>query len=135
MRLKPGVGRSRAVTWRHAIPVLTLFAGTLFAASASTARGTDLRGGSRTKVTELISQEQRGYQGPQAVYRRLRRQVDELGRRAGRTDARVRAAQQDADRLAAVSGFTPVSGRGVRVSLDDAPRVRHVPDGTSPDDL
>src|SRR3954468_7166741 len=108
MRLKPGVGRSRAVTWRHAIPALTLFAGTLFAASASTAHGTDLRGGSRTKVTELISQEQRAYQGSQTTYRRLLRQVDQLGRRAGRTDAGVRAAQQDADRLSAASGFSPV---------------------------
>jgi uncharacterized protein YlxW (UPF0749 family) len=135
MEVKPGYRRSRAFSWRHAIPVLTLFAGTLFAASASTARGTDLRGGSRTKVTELISQEQRQYQRSQATYRRLRRQVDQLGRRAGRTDARVRAAQQDADRLAAASGFTPVSGRAVRVSLDDAPRGRHVPDGSKPDDL
>jgi uncharacterized protein YlxW (UPF0749 family) len=135
MRLKPGVGRSRAVTWRHAIPALTLFAGTLFAASASTAHGTDLRGGSRTKVTELISQEQRGYQQSQNTYRRLHRQVDQLGRQAGRRDARVRAAQQNADRLAALSGFTPVSGRAVRVSLDDAPRDRRIAGDPSPDDL
>src|SRR3954453_4271176 len=107
MGVKPGIARSRTLTWRHAIPALTLFAGTLFAAGASTAHGTDLRGGSRTKVTELISQEQHEYQVSQAGYRRPRRQVDELGRRAGRTDARVRTAQQDADRLAAASGFTP----------------------------
>src|SRR5881394_3931493 len=107
MGVKPGDGTARAVTWRHAIPVLTLFAGTLFAASASTAHGTDLRGGSRTKVTELISQEQRRYQESQGAYRRLHRQVDSLTRQAGRSDARVRAAQEDADRLAARSGFIP----------------------------
>jgi uncharacterized protein YlxW (UPF0749 family) len=135
MGLKPGVGRSSPVTWRHAIPALTLFAGTLFTASASTAHGTDLRGGSRTKVTELISQEQRGYQGSQDTYRRLHRQVDELGRQAGRRDARVLSAQQDADRLAALSGFTPVSGQAVRVALDDAPRDRRAPGNPSPDDL
>lgn len=135
MEVKPRDGRSRAITWRHVIPVLTLFAGTLFAASASTAHGTDLRGGSRTKVTELISQEQRGYQGAQHTYRRLHQQVDELGRQAGQRDARVRTAQQNADRLAALSGFTPVSGRAVRVSLDDAPRDRRVAGDPSPDDL
>src|SRR3569833_1129469 len=135
MEVKPRDGRSRAITWRHAIPVLTLFAGTLFAASARTAHGTDLRGGSRTKVTELISQEQRGYQGAQHTYRRLQQQVDELGRQAGQRDARVRAAQQNADRLAALSGFTPVTGRAVRVSLDDAPRDRRVPGDPSPDGL
>ncbi|WP_246121632.1 DUF881 domain-containing protein [Actinoallomurus bryophytorum] len=107
----------------------------MFSASASTAHGTDLRGGSRTKVTELIAQEQRGYQGSQNTYRQLRRQVDELGRQAGRRDARVLAAQQDADRLAALSGFTAVSGRAVRVSLDDAPRDQRVPGEPSPDDL
>jgi uncharacterized protein YlxW (UPF0749 family) len=135
MEVKPRDGRSRAITWRHAIPVLTLFAGTLFAASASTAHGTDLRGGSRTKVTELISQEQRGYQRAQHTYRRLHQQVDELGRQAGQRDARVRAAQQNADRLAALSGFTPVSGQAVRVALDDAPRDRRAPGNPSPDDL
>src|SRR3569833_1449764 len=83
MEVKPRDGRSRAITGRHASPVLTLFAGSLFAASASTAHGTDLRGGSRTKVTELISQEQRGYQGAQHTYRRLHQQVAALGREAG----------------------------------------------------
>ncbi len=134
---KPGgdqAGNRKSVTWRHAIPLLTLFAGTLFAASASTAHGTDLRGGDRTKVTELIAQEQRRYQGFQEAYRRLHRQVDELGRQAGRRDARVQAAQREADRLAVGSGFTPLSGRAVRVSLDDAPRDR-VPGDPSPDDL
>ncbi len=138
MTEKPGsdqAGTRKSVTWRHAIPLLTLFAGTLFAASASTAHGTDLRGGSRTKVTELIAQEQRRYQISQETYRRLHREVDELGRQAGRRDARVQAAQRAADSLAMRSGFTPVAGRGVRVSLDDAPRDRRVPGDPSPDDL
>ncbi|MCW2861927.1 MAG: hypothetical protein JWP48_3635 [Actinoallomurus sp.] len=135
MEVKPRDRGSRTVTWRHAIPALTLFTGTLFAASASTAHGTDLRGGSRTRVTDLITQEQRGYQQAQNTYRTLHHQVDGLGRQAGRRDARVRTAQEDADRLAALSGFTPVSGRAVRVSLDDAPHGRRVPGDPSPDDL
>jgi len=129
---KPG---PKALTWRHAIPALTLFAGTLFAASASTAHGTDLRGGTRTRVPALLAQEQRGYQQAQGSYRHLHRQVDELGRQAGRHDARVLSAQQEADRLAALSGFTPVTGRAVRVSLNDAPHDRRVPGDPSPDDL
>lgn len=133
MGVKPGV--RAAFVWRHAIPALTLFAGILLSASASTARGTDLRGGGRTKVTELISQEQRRYTESQAAFRRLHRQVDALGRRAGQSDARVRAARQEADRLAARAGLTPVTGRGVRVSLDDAPHGRHAPGDARPDDL
>jgi uncharacterized protein YlxW (UPF0749 family) len=135
MGVKPGVRGPKALSWRHAIPLLTLFAGTLFTASASTAHGTDLRGGSRTKVTELIAQEQIRYQESQAAFRKLHRQVDTLGRQAGRRDARVRAAQDEADRLAARSGFTPVTGRAVEVVLDDAPHGRHVPGNAQPDDL
>jgi uncharacterized protein YlxW (UPF0749 family) len=126
MRVKPGV-------WRYAIPVLTLFAGALFAASGSTAHGTDLRGGDRTRVTELIAQEQRGYQDSQRRYQRLRREVDALGRLAGRRDARVDAAQRTADGLAPGAGLTPLTGLGVRVSLDDAPSDQ--PGHPSPDDL
>jgi uncharacterized protein YlxW (UPF0749 family) len=138
MGVKPGgdrAGRPKSVTWRHAIPLLTLFAGTLFAASASTSHGTDLRDSGRTKVADLIAQEQRRYQGSQDAYRRLHRQVDALGRQVGRRDARVQAAQREADRLAVRSGFTPLTGRAVRVSLDDAPRDRRVPGDPSPDDL
>jgi uncharacterized protein YlxW (UPF0749 family) len=135
MEVKPGDGRPKAVTWRHVIPALTLFTGLLFAASASTAHGTDLRGGSRTKVTELISAEQRDYQHSQDTYRSLHRQVDSMSRQAGRRDARVLSAQQQADGLAARSGFTPVTGRAVEVSLDDAPRDRRPPGDPSPDDL
>lgn len=126
MRVKPG-------GWRHVIPVLTLFAGVLFAASASTAHGTDLRGGDRTRVTELIAREQRGYQQSQRRYRGLRRQVDALGRRAGRRDARVSAERRAADGLAPYAGLTPLTGPGMRVSLDDAPQGRS--GGPSPDDL
>jgi uncharacterized protein YlxW (UPF0749 family) len=138
MGVKPGGGRAgtaRNLTWRHAIPILTLFAGGLFAAGASTAHGTDLRGGNRTKITELISQEQLRYQESQKTYRKLRRQVDTLGRAAGRSDARVRAAHEQADRLAVSSGFTPMTGRAVRVTLDDAPRDRRPPGHPSADDL
>lgn len=125
MRVRPA--------WRYAIPVLTLSAGVLFAASASTAHGTDLRGGDRTRVTELIAQEQRGYQSSQNQYGRLRREVDTLGRRAGRRDARVSAEQRAADRLAPDAGFTPLSGPAVHVSLDDAPSDQH--GRATPDDL
>jgi uncharacterized protein YlxW (UPF0749 family) len=135
MGVKPGDRRSRTVTWRHVVPALTVFTGMLFAASASTAHGTDLRGGNRTRVTDLIAQEQRGYQQAQHTYGALRRQVDGLALRAGARDARVREAQRDADDLAARSGFTPVSGRAVRVSLNDAPHDRRVPGDPSPDDL
>jgi uncharacterized protein YlxW (UPF0749 family) len=104
----------------------------LFAASASTARGTDLREEGRTRLTELIGAEQRRTRHTRADYRRLRDDVDARARQAGRHDARVREARARADALAARAGFAPVKGSAVRVTLDDAPRQ---PREANPDDL
>jgi uncharacterized protein YlxW (UPF0749 family) len=116
--------RANLGAWRYIIPVLTLGAGTLFAAGASTARGTDLRGGSTKKVTELIADAQLRTRQDRATYQQLRRQVDALSRQAGQRDARVRQAQSQADGLAGRAGFAPLTGSGLRVTLDDAPRRR-----------
>ncbi|WP_242910717.1 DUF881 domain-containing protein [Actinomadura terrae] len=112
-------------------------AGTLFAASASTARGTSLRDEGRTRITDLISADQRRARREREEYRRLRRDVDAISREAGRHDARVKQAQGEADRLALRSGFTAVTGPAVRVSLDDAPLPKSgdLPHGVRPDDL
>lgn len=132
VRLAP-VSRTR---WSHVIPALTVAAGTLFAASASTARGTDLRGDAgRTRLTDLISAEQLRDRQERQTYLDLRRQVDAIARKAGQHDEKVERAQADADRLAGAAGFTPLTGRGVRVSLDDAPKGRRYPGNPAPDDL
>lgn len=127
----------RRSAWGSIIPVLTLLAGTLFAASASTARGTSLREEGRTEITGLITAEQRRGREERAEYRRLRDQIDRISREAGRHDARVRTARAEADRLAAGAGFTPLTGRAVRVVLDDAPPAAadDPPHGVRPDDL
>jgi uncharacterized protein YlxW (UPF0749 family) len=106
----------------------------LFAASASTARGTDLREDGRTRITELISAEQRRAHRERADYQRLREQVDAISRRAGRRDDRVRQAQSEADGLAVRTGFAPLQGSAVRVALNDAPQ-RDYGRTVSPDDL
>jgi uncharacterized protein YlxW (UPF0749 family) len=123
--------------WGSIIPVLTLLAGTLFAASASTARGTSLREQGRTQITELITAEQRRGHRERAEYRRLRDQIDRISREAGRHDARVKSARAEADRRAAEAGFTPLTGTAVRVVLDDAPLPKsdEPPPGVHPDDL
>ncbi|TDB86827.1 DUF881 domain-containing protein [Actinomadura sp. KC216] len=129
--------RVRLPAWGSIIPVLTLLAGTLFAASASTARGTSLREQGRTRVTELIAAEQHRSRQERAEYRRLRHEVDGISREAGRHDARVKHAQSEADRLASRAGFTPLTGTAVQVALDDAPQPASgdLPRDVRPDDL
>ncbi|MFG2088815.1 DUF881 domain-containing protein [Spirillospora sp. NPDC048824] len=109
----------------------------MFAASASTARGTSLREQGRTEITELIAAEQRRSRQERDEYRRLRHEIDRISREAGRHDARVKRARAEADRLAARAGFTALSGAAVRVSLDDAPLPKSgdLPRGVRPDDL
>lgn len=123
--------------WRYLVPVITLVAGFLCTASGITAHGADLRAGGRTRITDLIAAQQREYRETRATDRRLRREVDALSRSAARRDGRVRDARRDAQRRAAAAGFTAVSGRGVRVTLDDAPRKpgRTLPGNPGPDDL
>ncbi|MEU5881065.1 DUF881 domain-containing protein [Spirillospora sp. NPDC047279] len=106
----------------------------MFAASASTARGTDLREGGRTRITELITAEQRRTHRERDDYQRLRREVDGISRQHGRRDARVKEAQARADGLAVRAGFTTLPGSAVRVTLDDAPQ-RDFGRDVSPDDL
>lgn len=109
----------------------------MFAASASTARGTSLRDEGRTRITELITDEQRHTRRERDDYQRLRREVDAISRDAGRRDAGVKRAQAQADLRAARAGFTPLKGTAVRVALNDAPHPEpgELPRGVGPDDL
>lgn len=122
--------------WRIAAPAVFALAGVLFATSASAARGEDLRAGARTRLADLIRAEERQVERRAAEVARLQAEVDRL---AGDVDDReVAAAQAAADALAAPSGLTPVTGPGLTVTLDDAPRAGDPasrPVGATPDDL
>lgn len=132
-----GAGAGRRRVWTYTVPVIALLAGLVFTANATTARGTDLRGGSRTELADLIAAEQQRQQGFQQEYQRLRAAVDELSRRAGERDARVARARREAGELAGPAHFSPVRGPGVSVALDDAERGpdRSQPGGPGPNDL
>ncbi|MGH3320270.1 MAG: DUF881 domain-containing protein [Streptosporangiaceae bacterium] len=118
------MGRGWRSPWAVAVPVVTLLAGGLFAVSGSAAHGTDLRGGRRTELTQLIATQQRRGQQYRAEVKHLRAEIDAAGDRVGDRDARVREARKDASRYAGPAGMERVSGAGIRVTLDDAPRPR-----------
>jgi uncharacterized protein YlxW (UPF0749 family) len=123
--------------WRLAAPLAFGLAGLLFATSAGAARGGDLRGGSRSDLTDLIRAEERRADEATRRVDRLRAEVQAATERAGRTDRRV-AEEQDRSRgLELAAGTTPVVGPGLTVTLADAPRSadRVLPPDASPDDL
>jgi uncharacterized protein YlxW (UPF0749 family) len=123
--------------WRLAAPLAFALAGLLFATSAGAARGGDLRGGSRSDLTDLIrAEEGRAHEATRRVDR-LRSEVQAATEEAGRTDRRV-AAEQDRSRgLELAAGTAAVEGPGLTVTLADAPRSadRVLPPEASPDDL
>lgn len=111
---------------RVLVPAVALLAGLLFATSAGTARGTDLRGDRRLQLSELIAHQRAALVRQQRVVAALHREVAAAGPEAPEP-AEDRA-------LAVAAGLTPVTGPALTVRLDDAPHgVR--PAGSAPDDL
>lgn len=123
--------------WRLAAPLAFATAGLLFAASAGAARGGDLRGGSRSELTDLIGAEERRADDVARRVDRLRDEVEAATAQAGQTDRRVAAEQRRSRGLELAAGTTPLVGPGLRVTLADAPRSadRVLPEDASPDDL
>jgi uncharacterized protein YlxW (UPF0749 family) len=126
------VGRLRPATL--GVFVVLVAAGLLFAVSAVTARGTQLRS-DRSDAVALTRSEQARYAQQLARLKELRREVDERTREAAGGDATVKALRQRGDALAPRAGLAVWSGRAIQVSLDDAPRRSTLPAGVTADDL
>lgn len=125
-----GSGRgSRRPVWRILVPVIALAAGVLFATSAETAQGTDLRAGRRVELTQLIAAQEKAAAESKKQAVSLQNQVDELEKTAAGKDSRVGAARTEGERLETQVGLRPLRGTGLTVSLNDAPRR---PDGSLP---
>ena len=120
---------------RLLVPVTALAAGLLFATSASTAAGTDLRSDRRLQLTELIARERDAVQQRERQAAELREQVQEQQDAAAARDGRVAEAQPH-DQLVQAAGLSAVEGPAVTVELDDAPRQPGRPElSAEPDDL
>ena len=117
------------------VPVTALAAGLLFATSASTAQGTDLRADRRLRLTELIARERDGVARLEQEAAALRAEVAERAAAAAARDSRV-AEVAAPPSLELAAGLVPVTGPGVTVELDDAPRQPGRPAlSDDPDDL
>lgn len=101
--------------------VVLVFGGLVAVAAVQTSREADVRETSREVLIDRIDQRQRQVA---ALHRQIARISDANQRRAGRlqalTDENDRVSGEAAD-LAESSGFGPVSGSGVRMSIDDSP--------------
>ncbi|SDO04840.1 DUF881 domain-containing protein [Geodermatophilus sp. DSM 45219] len=125
------------MAWAALVPVVALAAGLLFATSSQTAQGTDLRGGEATELSALIPARQDVVAAQEEQLAALEAQVQALTDHAASRNGDVAAARDAADTGALSAGLVALTGPGVEITLDDAPRRADgsLPIGARPDDL
>jgi uncharacterized protein YlxW (UPF0749 family) len=135
LRLRRRADRRRG--WSLVVPVVAVAAGLLFATSATTARGTDLRNDRRPELTGLIGERKKQVANDEKIAAALRAANDAQTARLAGSDGTIAAQRDRAAAEAASAGLTPVHGPGLTVRLDDAPRRPDgtLPAGAQPDDL
>jgi uncharacterized protein YlxW (UPF0749 family) len=124
--------RRRSVVGTAAVAVVLTVAGVLFATSAGTAAGTDLRK-EGPDLPGLVRRESAQVDARSTRVAELRAEVDELSAQVD--DAAVRLLQARAAELAGPAQVAAVRGPGLTVTLDDAPADRPLPPQAGPDDL
>jgi uncharacterized protein YlxW (UPF0749 family) len=133
----PGVVRRSRTAWGALVPVVALAAGLLFATSSQAAQGSDLRAGDVTELSTLIAERNQVITDQEAQLRELQAQAQALTDQAAGRDGAVAAAQAAGEGGALSAGLVALAGRGVEITLDDAPRRPDgsLPMGARPDDV
>lgn len=124
--------RGRSWTSTLAVGAALTAAGVLFATSAGTAQGTDLRP-QGTDLSGLVRQESAGLDDRNREVSDLRDEVDALTSRVD--DETAQLLQTRADELSGPAHLQAVRGPGLTVTLDDAPVDRPLPPGYGPNDV
>ncbi|MER6387729.1 DUF881 domain-containing protein [Streptomyces sp. NPDC059382] len=128
-------GRARPVRWLTA--AVFALAGLIFVTSFNTSKGTNIRtDGSLLKLSDLIHERSQDNAELERTTATVRDQVDAL---AERDDGSTRAEDAKLAALRTASGTEELSGKGLTVTLNDAPpnataRIPNVPE-PQPNDL
>ena len=117
---------------RVAVALVLASAGTLFATSAGTAAGTDLRA-SEADLRALVRQAAARLEDRDAKVSTLRTEVAQLTTTVD--DGSADDLEAAAAELRGPAQLLPVTGPGLSVTLDDAPSDRPVPEGFRPNDV
>lgn len=115
-----------------AVGLALVAAGALFATSAGTAAGTDLRAAGND-LPALVRQESARLDARSADTAAVRAEVAALTAQVD--DGTTRDLQAVAAGLRGPAQLQPVTGPGIRVTLDDAPADRPIPEGFGPNDV
>ncbi len=137
MKLRLRLSRPRRLTgWAAIVPLVAAAAGLMFAASAQTSQGTDLRSSGRTDLVDVVRAQDRAVRQRAELVKSLQDQVDSLTAQAAPGSAAVARLRAAAARIAAAAGAQAVTGPVLAVSLDDAKRTAaSLPEGYTANDI
>ena len=123
--------------WRPAAVAMFVVAGLMFVTTSVNSKGLDLRAASVTDLDHVVRAERDHVNDLQSRVTDLNNQVGRLSRSV--SDAQVEELQHQVDLLRGPSGFSAVSGPGLTVVLNDAPKseidAASEPGGVSQDEL
>jgi uncharacterized protein YlxW (UPF0749 family) len=135
--LLPRRSGQRRRGWSVAVPLIALAAGLLFTATANTAGGTPLREDRRPELTQLIQDREKQVAASEERAAVLRAQIKSQTEALAGSDVPIGAQRSRADGYRQTAGLTALTGPGITVELNDAPRPAGVslPAGATNDDL
>jgi len=126
----------RLTGWAAIVPLVGAGAGLMFATSAHTSQGTDLRSFGRLDLVDVVRAQDREVRQRAAAVQQLQDQVDSLTSQAAPGNAEVARLRAEAASLAPSVGTQGVTGPALSVSLDDAKRTAaSLPPGYTADDI
>lgn len=111
------------VGWAAVVPLVAAGAGLLFATSAQTSQGTDLRSSGGSNMADVVRAQDRAVRVRAEAVQRLQSEVDALTARSAPGNLTVARLRAQATRLAPVVGAQAVTGPALAVTLDDAKRT------------
>ncbi len=125
--------RRRRLLWRLVVPLVLAFAGFLFATSAQSAEGIDLRPDGSTGLNELVTNQSDRAERLHGQVAKLQEEINQLSDVAiGGSD---RELARKLDELRAAAGYSELTGLGVEVVMDDAPYDQPIPEGYTANDV
>lgn len=120
VRARVATYRTRKVAWRVASPLIFVVGGVLFVTSAISSEGTDLRPERYSDLADLAGSRTDRVEDLMGEVAALEASIDELTDRVGSPE--LDELNLVLDQLRIANGRTEVTGPGLTVTLNDAPR-------------
>jgi len=116
------------------VAIVLVVAGLLFTTSATTARGTQFRS-ERADLADLIAAQDLRVKTRTERVAALNKQVQQEAAANTQNSKAIETLEERAASVVSAAGLRPMTGPGLTVTLDDAPRDVPVPAQAGPDDL